>query len=99
LDPVTGHADTVSGERETTALLISSGIAGHARIDQLTDTGTAINDNPQIRFELTVTLAGRRPYRTTLTQIVRRDALAHFHLGATVPVRVSPRDEQTLMFV
>jgi hypothetical protein len=79
-------------------MLMSSGIVGRARIDQVADTGTAVNDNPQVRFTLTVTIPGRDPYPATLTQVVRRIAIRHFQPGATVQVRVSPDDPEALIF-
>jgi hypothetical protein len=79
-------------------MLMSSGIVGQARIDQVAHTGTAINDNPQVRFKLTVTIPGREPYPATLTQVVRRIAMGSFQPGATVPVRVSPEDPAALIF-
>lgn len=72
-------------------------IVGQARIDQVTATGEAINDNPQMQFDLTVTLPGREPYAATLTQVVSRLVMGNFQPGATVPVRVSPEDPHTLM--
>jgi hypothetical protein len=79
-------------------MLMTRGIVGQARIDRIADTGTAINDNPQVRFALTVTIPGREPYPATLTQVVRRIAIENFQPGATVPVRVSPDDPEALIF-
>ena len=87
----------LAAEQQKTAMLMASGIVGQARIDQISDTGTTINDNPQVQFNLTVTIPGRDPYPTTLTQVVSRIAIGSFQPGATVPVRVSPDDPQTLM--
>jgi hypothetical protein len=87
----------LAAEQQKTATLMSSGIVGEARIDHVNDTGTTINENPQVEFNLTVTIPGRDPYPTTLTQIVSRIAIDSFQPGATVPVRVSPDDPQTLM--
>jgi hypothetical protein len=66
-------------------------------IDQVADTGVTVNDNPQVRFSLTVTVPGRPPYPATLTQVVSRLVMGSFQPGSTVPVRVSPEDPQTLM--
>jgi hypothetical protein len=92
-----GELGGVGTDRPRTELLMCSGIAGRARIDRVTDTGTAINDNPQVLFDLTVTVPGHVPYAAALTQIVSRLSLGDFLPGATVPVRVSPDDPQTLM--
>jgi hypothetical protein len=87
----------LAAEQQKTAMLMASGIVGQARIDQVSDTGTTINDNPQVQFTLTVTVPDRDPYPATLTQVVSRIAIGSFQPGATVPVRVSPEDPQTLM--
>ncbi len=87
----------LAAEQQKTAMLMASGIVGQATIDQVTDTGATINDNPQVHFDLTVTIPGREPYHATLTQVVSRLVIGNFQPGATVPVRVSPDDPQTLM--
>jgi hypothetical protein len=84
-------------DQQKTAALMTNGIVGQARIDQVTDTGTTVNDNPQVRFNLTVNIPGRDPYPAMLTQVVSRIAIGSFQPGATVPVRVSPDDPQSLI--
>ncbi len=87
----------LAAEQQKTAMLMANGIVGQAHIDGIADTGATINDNPQVQFNLTVTIPGRDPYPATLTQVVSRIAIGSFQPGATVPVRVSPEDPQTLM--
>jgi hypothetical protein len=87
----------LAAEQQKTAMLMANGVVGQARIDQVLDTGTTVNDNPQVQFGLTVTIPGREPYPATLTQVVSRLVMGNFQPGATVPVRVSPEDPQTLM--
>jgi hypothetical protein len=87
----------LAAEQQKTAALMASGIVGQARIDAISDTGMTVNDNPQVQFNLTVTIPGRDPYAASLTQVVSRIAIGSFQPGATVPVRVSPTDPQTLM--
>jgi hypothetical protein len=87
----------LAAEQQKTAALMANGIVGQARIDQVSDTGTTINENPQVQFNLTVTIPGRDPYPSTLTQVVSRIAIGSFQPGASVPVRVSPEDPHTLM--
>jgi hypothetical protein len=83
--------------QQKTAMLMANGVVGQATIDQVVDTGTTVNDNPQVQFGLTVTIPGHEPYSATLTQVVSRLVMSNFRPGATVPVRVSPDDPQTLM--
>jgi hypothetical protein len=87
----------IAAEQQKTAELMASGVVGQAVIDTIADTGTTVNENPQVQFGLTVTIPGQAPYPASLTQIVSRVAIGSFQPGATVPVRVSPNDPQTLM--
>jgi hypothetical protein len=87
----------LAAEQQKTAMLMANGVVGQATIDQVVDTGTTVNDNPQVQFGLTVTIPGHEPYSATLTQVVSRLVMSNFQPGATVPVRVSPDDPQTLM--
>ena len=99
-DRVASAQKMVSGlaaERQKTTMLMSSGIVGQARIDEISDTGMTVNENPQVQFNLSVTIPGHDPYPATLTQVVSRIAIGSFQPGATVPVRVSPDDPQTLL--
>ena len=59
--------------------------------------GLTINDNPQVQFNLTVTIPCRDPYPATLTQVVSRIAIGSYQPGATLPVRVNPQDPQSLI--
>jgi hypothetical protein len=87
----------IAAEQQKTAELMASGVVGQAVINTIADTGTTVNENPQVQFSLTVTIPGQAPYPASLTQIVSRVAIGSFQPGATVPVRVSPNDPQTLM--
>jgi hypothetical protein len=84
-------------QQEQTFALMASGVVGQARIDQVTDTGATVNDNPQVDLDLTVMVPDHDPYPATLTQVISRLAIGDFHPGATVEVRVNPDDPQALM--
>jgi hypothetical protein len=71
---------------------IEGGIEGRATIDSVTDTGTKLDDNPEVEFEMTVALPGRAPYRATNRQVVSRFVLHQLAPGRAVPVLVDPRD-------
>ncbi len=92
-----GFFKGLAAEQQKTSALMASGIVGQAQIDNLSDTGAAINDNPRLQLNLTVTIPGRQPYPVTLIQVVSRIAIGSFQPGATVPVRVSPDDPQSLI--
>lgn len=89
--------DGLTAEYEKTAMLMASGLVGQATIDHVTDTGATVNENPRVQFKLTVSIPGRDPYQARLTQVVSRLVISDFQPGASVPVRVSPDDPQTLM--
>ncbi len=97
LEPTRRRASGLAAEHQKTAMLMTNGIAGQARIDRVNDTGTTISDNPRVQLSLTVTIPGRKPYPAMLTQVVSRIAIGSFQPGATVPVKVSPEDPQTLL--
>ncbi|MDO8185678.1 hypothetical protein Q5424_23505 [Conexibacter sp. JD483] len=72
--------------------LMATGLIGQATVESLRDTGMTINDNPQIEFDLLVTVDGREAYPVTHRQAVSRLVLANFQPGASIPVRVDPAD-------
>ena len=53
-----------------TDALLATGTAGTATITGLTQTGMYVNENPQIRMQLLVSLPGQTPYATQHTEIV-----------------------------
>ncbi len=79
------------------AALYGSGLAGSATIDAVSDTGMFVNQAPVLALDMTVTIPGREPYRTTHKQLVSHAALARFQPGAVMPVRVSADDPNQLM--
>jgi hypothetical protein len=87
----------LAAEQQKSAALMATGIVGQATIIQVRDTGTTVNENPQVEFDLSVTIPGRDAYSATLTQIISRIAIGSFQPGSTVPVRVSSEDPQSLM--
>jgi hypothetical protein len=92
-----GFFKSVATEQRRFGALMANGVVGEARIEQISDTGTTVNDNPQVQLNLTVMIPGCDPYPASLIQVVSRIAIGSFQPGATVPVRVSPDDPQTLM--
>jgi hypothetical protein len=73
------------------------GRAGTATVMALRDTGTTINEDPQVELDLQVTLDGVSPYMVTHRQVISRLAVPGFQPGATVPVKVDPEDLQSLI--
>jgi hypothetical protein len=77
--------------------LAAHGVPGRAVITALRDTGMTVNDNPRVELTLEVTVGEKPPYTTTHAQVISRIALGGFQPGATVPVRVDPADERSLI--
>lgn len=73
-----------------TDALLASGTAGTATITGLTQTGLYLNQNPQIRMQLLVSLPGQTPYATQHTEIVPLMLLGRLNSGAPLQVRVDP---------
>ncbi|MFC0581898.1 hypothetical protein [Micrococcoides hystricis] len=73
---------------------IAAGRTGFARIDDVRRTGVLINDNPQVRADLTVSIHGQ-VYRTTIKTVIDLFHTAQFQVGSVHPVAQlsdDPRD-------
>jgi hypothetical protein len=69
-----------------------TGLTGEATILSLREGGPYVNQRPTITMELDVELPGRERYRAQARQSVRRLVIGRLHPGATIPVRVDPKD-------
>ncbi|MEP7361552.1 MAG: hypothetical protein ABI744_08235, partial [Chloroflexota bacterium] len=74
----------------STDQLLTTGTPGTATITGLTQTGMFMNDQPQIRMQLLVTLPGQTPYAAQHTEIVPLMLLSRLSSGAPLQVRVDP---------
>jgi hypothetical protein len=77
--------------------IVASGLAGTATVTGLTQTGMALNDQPQIDMELLVSIPGRAPYPAHRTEFVPLILLARLSSGQPLPVRVDPGDPQNVI--
>ena len=87
----------MAAEHERANRLMAVGLVGHATITDVRETGTAVNRNPVVEFDLRVLLDGRDPYRVTHRQVVSRLVVGTFAPGAVVPVRVDPGNVAEVM--
>jgi len=87
----------VAAEAQKAQYLMLNGRAGTARIDGIRDSGTTINENPVVDFDLHVTVDGFSPYTVTHQQTISRLTIASLQPGATVPVRIDPANAQSLI--
>src|SRR6185436_8552579 len=67
--------------------LLQTGIPAQARVLTLMNTGTLVNNNPQVALGLEVHPDGRPPYQTQLITIIDMLAVSRVQPGATVRVR------------
>lgn len=72
--------------------LLQTGTAGTATVTGLTQTGMYLNEQPQIRMSLLVSLPGQTPYATSHTEFVPLMLLGRLTSGAPLAVRVDPMD-------
>ena len=72
--------------------LLQSGVPAEATILRIWQTGTMLNNNPEIGLELEVRPAGGLPFRAETRLFAQLIQLAHFQPGATLQVRYDPQD-------
>jgi len=77
--------------------LMATGLFGQATVEALRETGLTVNDNPQVEFDLRVTVEGGAPYPVTHRQVVSRMVISNFQPGASIPVRVDPADRTRVL--
>ncbi len=101
LRDATSDATQTLGEMQREAAVANHlavhGLPGRAVITAIKDTGVSVNDNPRVELTLEVTVGDKAPYSATHAQVISRIAVAGFQPGATVPVRVDPVDERSLI--
>jgi hypothetical protein len=70
--------------------LLQSGIPAQARVLNIWETGTSVNNQPQIGIALEVYPQGGAPYQAQTTEFVSIIHLSRLQPGATVRVRYDP---------
>jgi Short C-terminal domain len=68
------------------------GVRGRARVLDLTQTGTYINENPRVKLRLHVDAPGVPQFEVTHTYTVPLVALGAFAAGDSLPVYMDPAD-------
>ena len=72
--------------------LLQSGEAAPAVVLELRDTGTTVNDNPQVELVLDVLPASRPPFRATTRTLISRLHTSQVQPGMQVLVKFDPND-------
>jgi hypothetical protein len=76
--------------------LANEGVDGTATIQQIVATGTTVNMQPEIQFQMTVSVNGQSS-EVTHNQVVPPTIIPQLQPGATVPVKVDPNDHSQLL--
>lgn len=72
--------------------IMKSGIAAQATIQNVWQTGTYVNNNPQIGMQLEVRPPTGMAYTAQTTAIIPLVNIPQFQPGAVVPVKIHPTD-------
>lgn len=72
--------------------VIEQGVPATAVIASMAETGTTINEQPMVEFELRVRREGAEPYDVAIQQVLPRLLLGRVQPGMTVGVKVMPDD-------
>ena len=82
----------VFGGIKQTNQLIATGEAAQAKILKMWDTGTTLNDNPQVGLLLEVHAINRSPYQVETKCFVSRLKIPQVQPGAIVNVKIDRQD-------
>jgi hypothetical protein len=86
-------AGLLAGRRAAaTDEVLQTGMAGSAAVTGVTQTGMYLNEQPQLRLNLLVSLPNQVPYATTHTSFVPLMLMGRVTSGAPLAVRVDPAD-------
>jgi hypothetical protein len=77
--------------------LRQSGVLGRAKIMGASETGTRVNNQPQVQFQLMVNVPGRQPYTAIHREVVSAVNFGRIGPGNELAVRVDPNDPAMLM--
>jgi hypothetical protein len=84
-------AGVMRGAKQTRELL-ATGVPAQARILQIGETGTYVNNNPAVDILMEVHPQGRPPYPVQTRMVVSLIRLPSIQPGSIVPVKYDPND-------
>lgn len=79
--------------------LTQSGIRGEAEILHREQTGTYINELPQVKFLLQLTMPDRESYQMEYKDVISMLDLGSINVGTKLPVFVDPNNSKNIMLV
>jgi hypothetical protein len=86
----------VQSDQALAEKLANEGVDGTATIIQMVATGSTINMQPELQFQMSVDVGGNVS-TVTHTQVVSPAIIGQLQPGAQVPVKVDPSDHSQLM--
>jgi hypothetical protein len=86
----------VQADQELAERLANEGVDGTATIVSMVATGSTINMQPELQFQMTVDVGGSQS-EVTHVQVVSPAIIGQLQPGAQVPVKVDPSDHSQLM--
>lgn len=72
------------------ARVLSIGQPAVGQVVSAQQTGTYVNNNPQIRLQINVTPHGGAPYQVQVTKVVSMFEIPQYQIGAQLDVRIDP---------
>lgn len=79
--------------------LINEGIPGEAEILNREQTGTYLNEQPQVKFQLLITIPGEEPYHLEHKEYVNLLDVGFIAKGVRLPVMVDPHDPKNIILI
>lgn len=79
------------------ARLRTHGIQTHGKVVGVQRTGVKINNSPQFRITLEISIEGAGTYQASTTMLMARGQAGQFKQGLSLPVRVDPDDPQSFI--
>lgn len=79
--------------------IVKTGRSGQATILAIHETGTRINNQPLVKFEVRIETQGMAPYTTTIKRVVSYLQIASFHVGAILPVMIDSKNHLKAVFL
>ncbi len=86
----------VQGDQELAERLANEGVDATATIVSMQATGSNVNMQPELQFELTVDVGGSQS-TVSHRQVVSPAVIGQLQPGAQIPVKVDPNDHSQLM--
>ncbi len=74
--------------------LLQTGTPAQGQILAAQQTGTYVNNNPQVQFTVLITPPGGQPYQAQVTKIVSLFEMSQYQVGAACQARIDPMNPQ-----